>query len=85
GWIQKVEDVTTGTRVRKGQPLIEIYSPAISAAAADYAAQMQVPGEARATPSSGRGSRQRLMNLDVPEAVIATIERTRAAPLTIYW
>ncbi|WP_163332046.1 efflux RND transporter periplasmic adaptor subunit, partial [Klebsiella aerogenes] len=62
-----------------------IYSPAISAAAADYAAQMQVPGEARATPSSGRGSRQRLMNLDVPEAVIATIERTRAAPLTIYW
>ncbi len=85
GWIQKVEDVTTGTRVRKGQPLMEIYSPAISAAAADYAAQMQVPGEARATPSSGRGSRQRLMNLDVPEAVIATIERTRAAPLTIYW
>ncbi|WP_163078528.1 efflux RND transporter periplasmic adaptor subunit, partial [Acinetobacter baumannii] len=25
GWIQKVEDVTTGTRVRKGQPLMEIY------------------------------------------------------------
>ncbi|MBN8945087.1 MAG: efflux RND transporter periplasmic adaptor subunit [Rhizobiales bacterium] len=85
GWIQKVEDVTTGSRVRKGQPLMEIYSPAISAAAADYAAQMQIPGEARATPSSGRGSRQRLMNLDVPEAVIATIERTRSAPLAIYW
>ncbi|QCI66045.1 efflux RND transporter periplasmic adaptor subunit [Phreatobacter stygius] len=89
GWVQKVEDVTTGSRVRKGQPLMEIYSPAISAAAADYAAQMPMPGEVRsdirATPGPGRGSRQRLMNLDVPEAVITTIERTRVAPLTIAW
>jgi len=85
GWIQKVADVTTGTRVRKGQPLIEVYSPAISAAAADYAAQMQNPSELLPTPNAGRGSRQRLMNLDVPEPVIATIERTRAAPLVIDW
>ena len=31
------------------------------------------------------GSRQRLMNLDVPEAVITGIERTKTVPLTIAW
>ena len=35
-WVQKVANVTTGTRVTKGQPLMEIYSPAISSAAAEY-------------------------------------------------
>src|SRR6187399_1485629 len=35
-YVQKVADVTTGTHVVKGQPLMEIYSPAISSAAAEY-------------------------------------------------
>jgi len=33
-WVQKVADVTTGSRVGKGQPLMEIYSPQVSTAAA---------------------------------------------------
>src|SRR4030088_1599333 len=37
-WVQKVANVTTGTRVSKGQPLMEIYSPSISSAAAEYIA-----------------------------------------------
>ena len=35
-FVQKVADVTTGAHVVKGQPLMEIYSPAISSAAAEY-------------------------------------------------
>ncbi len=35
--------------------------------------------------SYGRGSRQRLMNLDVPEAAITAIEKTRNVPTSIEW
>src|SRR5204863_4165843 len=63
-WVQKVTNVTTGTRVAKGQPLMEIYSPSISSASAEYIATInsKTTGGAGAY---GRGSRQRLMNLDV--------------------
>ena len=37
-WVQKVANVTTGSRVTKGQPLMEIYSPPIASAAAEYVA-----------------------------------------------
>ena len=40
-YVQKVADVTTGAHVVKGQPLMEIYSPAISSAAAEYIATHQ--------------------------------------------
>ena len=33
----------------------------------------------------GRGSRQRLVNLDVPEAAISAIEKSRAVPTSIEW
>src|SRR5947207_8559765 len=33
----------------------------------------------------GRGSRQRLMNLEVPEAAIAAIEKSRNVPTSIEW
>jgi Cu(I)/Ag(I) efflux system membrane fusion protein len=83
-WVQKVADVTTGTRVTKGQPLMEIYSPAISSAAAEYISTIS----SRATAGEGlygRGSRQRVMNLDVPEPVIAAMERSHTVPIAIEW
>jgi Cu(I)/Ag(I) efflux system membrane fusion protein len=83
-FVQKVANVTTGTAVKKGQPLMEIYSPAISSAAAEYIATIGSPATAR-VEQYGRGSRQRLKNFDVPDAVIATMEKTQAVPLTIEW
>jgi Cu(I)/Ag(I) efflux system membrane fusion protein len=83
-WVQKVADVTTGTRVKKGQPLMEIYSPAISSAAAEYIstiASKTTGGESL----YGRGSRQRVMNLDVPEPVIVAMEKSRTVPIAIEW
>jgi Cu(I)/Ag(I) efflux system membrane fusion protein len=83
-WVQKVADVTTGTKVRSGQPLMDIYSPAISSAAAEYVATIT----SKTTSGDGlygRGSRQRIMNLDVPDTVIAEIEKSRIVPISIAW
>src|SRR3954462_7751758 len=49
-FVQKVADVTTGSRVTKGQPLMEIYSPAVSAAAAEYLATLTSKMTARIEP-----------------------------------
>ncbi len=83
-WVQKVTNVTTGSRVTKGQPLMEIYSPLISSAAAEYIATIN----SKTTGGSiiyGRGSRQRLQNLDVPDAVIAAMEKSGNVPIVIEW
>ena len=73
-FVDKVENVTTGDRVRKGQPLVKVYSPEINAAAAQLIAN---PGF--------DGSRRRLQNLNVPAEVIAEMERTRTVPMAITW
>lgn len=73
-FLNKVENVTTGDRVRKGQPLLEFFAPDVNTAAAQLVA---APGF--------EGSRRRLRNLNVSEAMIAEIERTRDVPLSIAW
>src|SRR6476661_2031565 len=83
-FVQKVADVTTGTRVKAGQPLMEIYSSAVASAAAEYLATI-TSKTVGGVEMYGRGSRQRLVNLDVPEQVIAELERTRLAPVTVHW
>jgi Cu(I)/Ag(I) efflux system membrane fusion protein len=70
--------------VKKGQPLMQIYSPAVASAAAEYVTTMTSKTTA-GEPSYGRGSRQRLTNLDVPDAVIAEIEKTKVVPVTVEW
>jgi Cu(I)/Ag(I) efflux system membrane fusion protein len=83
-WVQKVANVTTGTRVSKGQPLMEIYSPSISSAAAEYIATINSKTTG-GVGTYGRGSRQRLMNLDVPDSVIAAMEKSGSVPIAIEW
>ncbi len=83
-WVQKVANVTTGVRVVKGQPLMEIYSPSISSAAAEYIATINSKTTG-VTTGYGRGSRQRLMNLDVPDEVIVAMEKSGSVPIAIQW
>lgn len=73
-FVDHVENVTTGDRVRKGQPLVRLYSPDIAGASALYLANMGF-----------EGARRRLENLNVPAEVIADIERTHKVPPTITW
>ncbi len=73
-FVEKVADVTTGDRVKKGQILMRLYSPEIAAAAAQYLATPNYPG-----------ARTRLENLDAPANVIAEIDRTKKVPMSIDW
>jgi len=74
GFVGKVESVTTGDRVRKGQPLLQLRSADIAAAAAQLVIN---PGY--------EGTRRRLENLNVPAEVIAEIERSHLVPLAFVW
>ncbi|KQT84951.1 cation transporter [Methylobacterium sp. Leaf465] len=73
-FIEKVEAVTTGDHVRKGQPLLRLFSPEMNAAAAQYL-----------TGIGYEGARRRLENLGIPPEVIDEIERSRKVPATITW
>jgi Cu(I)/Ag(I) efflux system membrane fusion protein len=84
-YVQKVADVTTGAHVVRGQPLMEIYSPAVSSAAAEYISTLNSKVTGGSEGPYGKGSRQRLMNLDVPEAAIVAIEKSRNVPIGIEW
>jgi Cu(I)/Ag(I) efflux system membrane fusion protein len=83
-FILKVADVTTASHVVKGQPLMDVYSPSVSSAAAEYLATISSKTTG-VHQSYGRGARQRLMNLDVPDAAIAAIEKSRNVPTSIEW
>ena len=73
-FIESVENVTTGSEVREGQPLFRLYSPAIAAAGAQYLSGFGAPGSA-----------QRLLNYAVPQQVLTDIDRTKQVPTTITW
>ncbi|WP_144379531.1 efflux RND transporter periplasmic adaptor subunit [Mesorhizobium amorphae] len=80
-FINTVASVTTGDRIAKGQALLQLYSPELAAAGAQFLTDL----------NSGRrdgglgGARQRLENLGVSAEVIAEIERTRKVPLSMTW
>ncbi|MGV7029682.1 efflux RND transporter periplasmic adaptor subunit [Methylobacterium symbioticum] len=73
-FIEKVEPVTTGDHVHKGQPLLRLFAPEINAVAAQYL-----------TSIGYEGGRRRLENLAIPPEVIDEIERTRKVPASITW
>ena len=83
-WVEKVANVTTGTRVGKGQPLMNIYSPSISSAAAEYIATINSKTMGN-VGAYGRGSKQRLMNLEVPDAAIVAMGNSGTVPISIEW
>jgi Cu(I)/Ag(I) efflux system membrane fusion protein len=83
-FVIKVADITTGSHVEKGQPLMEVYSPSVTSAAAEYLSTINSRTGTGVDPN-GRGSRQRLTNLDLPEAAIAAIEKSRTVPTSVTW
>ena len=81
GFVDSVANVTTGDHVHKGQPLINVYSPALSSAAAEYLSALN----AGATGKELKGARRRLENLATPEPAIRELERTREISLSVPW
>jgi Cu(I)/Ag(I) efflux system membrane fusion protein len=81
GFVESVANVTTGQHVHKGQPLMNVFSPALSSAAAEYLSALNVG----ATGQALKGARRRLENLSTPEPAIRELERTREISLSIPW
>jgi len=81
GFVESVANVTTGDHVHKGEPLMNVYSPALSSAAAEYLSALN----AGATGKELKGARRRLENLATPEPAIRELERTREISLSIPW
>jgi membrane fusion protein, copper/silver efflux system len=81
GFVESVANVTTGDHVHKGQVLMNVYSPALSSAAAEYLSAFN----AGATGKDLKGARRRLENLATPEPAIHELERTREISLSVPW
>jgi membrane fusion protein, copper/silver efflux system len=85
GFIDTVENVTTGSHVHKGQRLMRIYGPNLSSAAAEYLSALNANPNAGISNQALKGARRRLENLDAPEKFIADIERIREIPAYVSW
>jgi Cu(I)/Ag(I) efflux system membrane fusion protein len=85
GFVESVENVTTGQHVHKGQPLMRVYSPALSSAAAEYLSALNVKADGGVSLQGLKGAKRRLENLGMPEKAIADIERSREISLSIPW
>ncbi len=85
GFIDSVENVTTGSHVHKGQRLMRVYGPNLSSAAAEYLSALNARSDAGINNQALKGARRRLENLDAPEKFIAELERTREIPTYVNW
>jgi membrane fusion protein, copper/silver efflux system len=85
GFIESVENVTTGQHVHKGQPLMRVYSPALASAAAEYVSVHGAKAGSGITSQGVKGARRRLENLGMSEQAITEIERTGELSLSVPW
>jgi len=85
GWVEKLFVNSSGQAVRKGEPLLSIYSPELLAtqeeflrarASADRFAQSDVPEVRRGGADLLEAARRRLTLFDVPRSLIETLEKT---------
>jgi Cu(I)/Ag(I) efflux system membrane fusion protein len=76
-FIETVADVTTGSLIAEGAPLVTLYSPEIAAALAQFVTDVRSEGRQR------EGARQRLRNLGVPGEVIDRIAAEGLASVSI--
>ena len=92
GWVERLYVDFTGRAVRRGEPLLEIYSPELVAAQQELlvAARLQetvggssVPGVPAPSTDLVAAARQRLRLWDVPEAQIREVLRTGRVRRTV--
>lgn len=85
GFIESVENVTTGQHVHKGQRLMQVYSPALASAAAEYVSVFGAKAGSGITSQGIKGAKRRLENLGMSEQAIGEIERTGDLALSVPW
>src|SRR6202165_1074469 len=85
GFIDSVENGTTGQHEHKGQPLMRVYSPALTSAAAEHVSVYGAKAGSGITSQGIKGARRRLENLGMSEAAIADIDRPGEMSLSVPW
>jgi Cu(I)/Ag(I) efflux system membrane fusion protein len=70
-FVETVADVTTGDRVREGEPLFQFFSKDIAAAAAELVTQQE---------TSAKGGALKLRNFGLSDDVVESIRRSRKVP-----
>ncbi|OGW59521.1 MAG: hypothetical protein A2V83_09665 [Nitrospirae bacterium RBG_16_64_22] len=92
GWIEKLHVNTTGQAVRKGDPLLEIYSPELVSTQREYLLALENREKLSASPfpevrAAGEttfdAARQRLRFWDISDEDIARIEKTGSPSRTM--
>jgi len=92
GWIEKLSVNSMGQAVRAGQPLMTIYSPQVLATQEEYLRARETAGRfaGSSIPEVRRGgedlltaTRRRLELFDVPQSLIARIEKTGKPERTV--
>ncbi len=91
GWVEHLYANQTGMRVRRGQPLLSVYSPELLAAqneyrVADEAARKLAAGDEASATTMRRlrdGARQRLKNWGINDGQLATIANGKIGSLVI--
>ncbi len=92
GWVEKLYVNYTGQQVRAGQPILAVYSPELLASQDEFlrarAAAQEFSHSALPEVRSGgedllRAARRRLELFDVPQSLIAVLERTGKTQRTV--
>lgn len=92
GWVDKLHVDVTGQRVRKGQPLLDLYSPELVSTQEEYLQSLRYlaslgdAGEADALKSARQlleSSRRRLRNWEITETQIQSLEKNGEAGNTM--
>ncbi|HQR16958.1 MAG TPA: efflux RND transporter periplasmic adaptor subunit [Gemmatimonadales bacterium] len=91
GWVERLFVDATGQAVRRGDPLLELYSPMVVSAEREYlVARALVADVGRGTGAAQAGAldllasaRRRLLYWDVPEAELARLEQSGAVGKTV--
>jgi len=79
-FIEKLYVNETGRHVKKGEPLFRIYSPDMVRVQVDYSISAGATGN-----RDEKGALRRLQNLQLPEAVLSEIRRTREPVISFDW
>ena len=79
-FIEKLYVNETGRHVKKSEPLFRVYSPEMVRVQVDYRISTNATGN-----RDEKGSLQRLHNLQLPQAVIDELQRTREPVISFDW
>ena len=91
GWIEKLIVNTTGQAVRRGEPMLEVYSPDLVAAEQEFLIARDAMGHMGGADAAARGSAAtlreaaltRLRNWDIPAAEVEQLARTGKVTRTL--